>query len=121
MGTVTCRQLPAEEWDRLETIYRQQSDALPEAAQNTAIVAECDGRIVGMWGINLVAHAGPLWVDPEWRGKGVSDQMNAALNELLRDAGAKGYLMFPSNEASEKVAVRVGLTLTGWKVYKKEL
>ena len=117
---VICRQLPAAEWEKLTEVYRSQSDELPPAEQNTAVVAEVDGRIVGMWGLNLVLHAGPLWVAPEWRGKGVSDQMGAAVEQLARNLGAKGYLMFPSNEHAERAAARAGLTPAQLKVYRKE-
>ncbi|MCE5309637.1 MAG: GNAT family N-acetyltransferase [Acidobacteriales bacterium] len=120
MGEVTVRHIPPEEWERLRGTYEQQGDTLPRAEQNTAIVAEVDGKIVGMWGINLLIHAGPLWVDPEWRGKGVPDQMGVALDELVKNAGGKGYLMFPSNKGSEQVAVRMGLKPAAWKIYVKE-
>jgi GNAT superfamily N-acetyltransferase len=117
---VTFRQLPADEWEKLREVYRGQSDDLPPAGQNTAIVAEVDGQIIGMWGVNLVVHAGPLWVDPAWRGKGISDQMGTQVEELVRKLGASGYLMFPSNAGAEKVATRLGLEQPGWKVYRKE-
>lgn len=117
---VICRQLPATEWEKLTDIYRAHSDELPPAEQNTAVVAEVDGRIVGLWGLNVVLHAGPLWVAPEWRGRGVSDQMGAAIEKLAHDLGSKGYLMFPSNQHAERAAARAGLTPVDWKVYRKE-
>ena len=116
---VTYRQISPDEWGRLQEIYRENGAELPEAERNTAIVAEVAGRVVGMWGINLVIHAGPLWVDPEWRGKGVSDGMSKALDALVRPL-ASGYLMFPSNAASERVARRIGLEEMNWKVFRRE-
>jgi GNAT superfamily N-acetyltransferase len=120
MDALTCRQLPPEEWSNLADIYRAQADELPQAEQNTAIVAEVDGRIVGMWGLNLIAHAGPLWVDPEWRGQGVPDRMGHALDELVKRLGGKGYLTFPSHRGAEEAMIRLGLTPTTWKVFKRE-
>ena len=118
--TVEIRQLPPEEWARLTEIYQSQADQLPPSEHNTAIVAEIQGRIVGMFGINLIAHAGPIWVDPEWRGTGISQRMGAALDELIRNSGGKGYLMFPSNRGSELVAIRLGLRPRHVKVYQRE-
>jgi GNAT superfamily N-acetyltransferase len=117
---LTIRRLPPEEWEKLRSAYASQGAELPPPEQNTAIVAEADGKIVGLWGINLTVHAGPLWVDPEWRGKGVPDAMSGSLDELIRSFGGRGYLMFPSNKGSEQVAVRMGLRPVNWKIYVKE-
>ena len=118
--SLKIRQLPEEEWERLREIYEANGDVLPPPDNQTAIVAEVDGKIVGVWGINVQVHAGPLWVDPKWRGLGVPDRMGDALDELVRGLGGKGYLTFPSNAQSERVMQRRGLELKDWKVYVKE-
>jgi hypothetical protein len=120
-ATPTYRQLPVEEWHRLQGIYEANGDVLPPSGNNLAIVAELDGRIVGLWGCNVIVHAGPLWVDTEWRGLGVSDAMGDQLEATLRSENIPGYLMFPSNAQSERVAQRRGLTEMNCKIFKKEL
>jgi len=107
-------------WARLAPIYLSQGDVLPSAEQNRAIIAEENGKIVGMCGINLVAHVGPLWVDPDRRGQGLAHGMTQAAEDLIRKLGGRGYLMFPSNEASRRVTEKMGLEAVDWKVYRRE-
>jgi len=114
------REIDPSEWPRLSFIYHSQGDTLPPAEQNRVIVSESAGRIVGMCGLNLVAHVGPLWVDPEFRNQGIAHKLTASAEALIRDLGGKGYLMFPSNAASVRVAEKMGLDLADWKVYRRE-
>lgn len=82
------------------------------------MVAEADGRIVGMCGVNLVAHVGPLWVAEEFRRRRIGTDLAKAAGELVRELGGKGYLMFPSNERSVAIAEKLGLKKMSWQVYE---
>lgn len=117
---VTVRQLSEEEWERLRPQFSAEGeDALPNPEYTGAVVAEFEGEIIGMFNINLIVHAGALRVNPEWRGRGISDAMGAKVEDLIKQQGGKGYLMFPSNERSEAVARRMGLKETSMRVYER--
>lgn len=113
-------QILREQWHRLKPVYEEQGDSLPAAEQNTAVVAEDGGSIIAMCGVNLIAHLGPLWVASQWRGRGISDKVAAGADQLIRELGAKGYLMFPSNKGAAAVAQRLGLERMTWEVYRRE-
>jgi len=117
---VTYRQIPPEEWPRLKGIYEANEIPLPPAEKNSAVVAEFEGKIVGMQGIHQIWHAGPIWVAPEWRGVGVSDRMDKEIQRIVRECGASGYFMFPANPFSEAAVRRFGLKEMSWKVFVRE-
>lgn len=119
-ASVMYRQLGADEWERLRHIYEEQGVPLPPADSNLAVIAEANGEVVGLCGINMVIHMGPLWVDPAWRGQGVSDGIAAEADRMIRSMGASGYLMFPSNKGSAGVAERLALEPTGCQVFQRK-
>ncbi len=117
---MTVRMLPDAEWEKARPIYEAHGDKLPELGSGQIIVAEADGQIIGLWGVNMVLHAGPLWVAPEFRRMGVADEMGKAVDAMAQGLGAKGYLMFPSNRGAVAVAERMHLTPTEWVVYRRD-
>lgn len=117
---ITYRNLQPAEWERLRPIYESQGGELPPAGQNAAAIAEADGAVIGMCGVNAVVHCGPLWVDPKWRGQGIADRLVAEADRYIRGLGANAYLMFPSNKGSIAVAERLGLELmTDCVIYQR--
>ena len=118
---VTYRQIPSEEWHRLQEIYEDNGMPLPPAEKNSAVIAEFEGKVVGMQGLHQIWHGGPLWVAPEWRGGGVSDRMDKEIQRIVRECGASRYVMFPSTPFSEAAVRRFGLKETGWPVFIREV
>jgi RimJ/RimL family protein N-acetyltransferase len=116
---VTYRQLPEAEWPRLREAYAGLGGEVPSADLKTAVVAEFEGKIIGLTGIDLVVHAGPRWVAPHWRRRGIALEMGRKVDEVLKAGGAEGYLVFPSNPASEGLCQRLGLEKLPWSVYKR--
>lgn len=120
-SSVTCRRIPPEEWHRLREVYESNGMPLPPAERNSGVIAEVDGQIVGHQGLHTLLHAGPLWVAPEWRGRGVSDGMNFEIERIVREMGASAYFMFPSNAQSENAVRRFGLSKLPWQVFVREV
>ncbi len=118
MSDLLVRQLLPEEWQRLLPFYLEQGASLPPP--ETAVIAEYKGHIVGLFALNVLLHAGPVWVAREWRGQGISDRMGQQLDELARATAFPGYLMLPSNPHSARLAVRLGLEPTGCSVYQRK-
>lgn len=119
-SSVTYRHLPEEEWNRLRHIYESHGDVLPSSESASAFVAEVDGKIIGMVGINLVAHIGPLFVEQEHREQGIATELVNQAKSFLKENGAHGCVMFPSNARSEKVAMKAGLRDMNCKLFGKE-
>jgi GNAT superfamily N-acetyltransferase len=70
-------------------------------------VAEADGKSIGVATISMEfgieygwsAEMGDLYVLPEWRGRGVSARIVAAIEQFLVERGAAGYQVTMTAEA----------------------
>lgn len=118
-AAVAYRRLQSEEWEKLRPVYASQGAELPSPEYNGAIVAEVDGQIVGMNGLNLIIHAGPLWVHPDWRRLGIATRMGQELDALIKGLGEAGYYSFPSNRNSEAIMQKLGMERLDWTVYRR--
>ncbi len=116
---MTIREIEPQEWERLAPIYEANGDHLPSPEANRVIIAEVNGEIVGMCGLNTIVHVGPLWVSEKHRGMGVSGRMAARVASIVADAGEVGYFMFPSTQESVKAVEKMGLKERAWKVFER--
>ncbi len=116
---MTIREIEPQEWERLAPIYEANGDRLPPTGANRVVVAEVNGEIVGMCGLNLIAHVGPLWVHEDFRGFGVAGAVASKAGSLAVELGGAGYFMFPSTLASVKVVEKLGLKERAWKVFER--
>jgi len=116
--SVTVRELPREEWAKLETAGQPE---MAGAWQNLrdqpvrAMVAEDDGRIVAHWSLIQVPHTNALWVHPDYRGTGgichaLLEQIGAAVRE-----GGCGFVWIGTDVASiQRLAESLGgMPMTG--------
>ncbi len=118
---MTIREIEPQEWERLAPVYEANGDRLPSFEANRVIIAEVNGEIVGMCGLNAIVHVGPLWVSEEFRGRGVAGAMTAKAGSLVAECGGAGYFMFPSTPESVKVVEKMGLIERAWKVFERTL
>ncbi len=116
---MTIREIEPQEWERLAPVYEVNGDRLPPTASSRVFIAECEGKIVGMCGLNVIAHVGPLWVDPEYRGRGIAELVVSKADDAVLDCGGIGYFMFPSTPESVKVVEKLGLSKRAWSVYER--
>ena len=98
------------------------------SVRHPVIVAEHDGRVTG-WGSLNVFNARPayrhvadfsVYVDREWRGKGVGRVLLARLVELGRELGYHKLVLsaFPFNTAGVALYERLGFRTVG--IYKEQ-
>jgi ribosomal protein S18 acetylase RimI-like enzyme len=81
---MTTRELPREEWDRLQGT---ELEALAATGLETLtiLVVEDAGEIVGCWGLVPVFHAEGIWVAPAHRGRGsVGRHLLRGMREAMR-------------------------------------
>jgi GNAT superfamily N-acetyltransferase len=78
-----------------------------------------DDRVVGILSMQYMNHAGQLWVDPEYRRRGLAKQLGLMIETLPFPEGSS-YLMFPSNPASQAVARSLGLTRLDLEVWQRK-
>ncbi|MEE1800549.1 GNAT family N-acetyltransferase [Streptomyces sp. JV176] len=90
--------------------------AMPSAYN---IVALLDGRTAGMAtglpGDSDTCELRSVWVSPRDRGRGVGDQLIAAVQAWARESGATALKLavFPGNEAAIALYRRNGFVVTG--------
>jgi len=121
LANLKYRFLKAEDREQLSAIFTAENGQLPEGPTFTAIVAEDpEGKIVGFWGLELMAHAGPLWIHPDYRGTGIWRKLHAALNLIFRGSPKNhGYYVFSKSPKTDHMFRALGLEETGMKVFRK--
>ncbi|HLG97143.1 MAG TPA: GNAT family N-acetyltransferase [Bryobacteraceae bacterium] len=118
---ITIRLLPDSEWARLKDIYAANGWELPSPEHNRAVVAEHAGEIIGMWGMNAIAHAGPLYVAPEFRKQGIAVLLGRGVEREMLSLAEGRFLVFASNPGSIAVARKLGYREHGWKVFEAQV
>ena len=85
--SVTVRELPVEEWSRLEG-YPIATNELPDPDRCAVLVAEDDGKIIGTWGVVLAPFLEALWVDADYRQKTfTAAKMLIGMRNMLEERG----------------------------------
>lgn len=120
--------LPKDQWEKLIPIFEEQGWFFPHPGlAEASVVHDENGNIVAFLCLQLVAHAEPMWVAPEWRGKVDFIEMVKVLGGWVQKSMGenplvgKGFLILATNPAIEKVARMAGLTEVPGKVFKGEL
>jgi len=90
---VTIRELPYQEWHRLDgTDLGPMTDQLPPA-HTRILVVEDAGEIIGHVGVLSFLHAEGWWTHPEHRGKAaVLRLLRAGLADLVIAMGSQAVL-----------------------------
>jgi GNAT superfamily N-acetyltransferase len=82
-----------------------------------ALCAMENGRVVGFYVLQLFPHAEPLYVDPEYRGTGISDKLADLMHEYLKEARARGYMVIADNPLAAKMCEAHGMKRVTAPVY----
>lgn len=115
------RVIKADEWEKIRGVFEQEGGKLPNPHFSTAIVAEDEGEIVGFWCLELVPHAGPLYVSPIYRGKGLHKELMAEMEKkLMNHQRGTGFYVFSDTERTDHICEQAGMKEMGWKVWKRE-
>ena len=105
---------------------------LADGNKGKYFVAEICGRVIGQL---LLTHEwsdwrnGDIWwiqsvyVDPEFRGRGIFGKMYRHVERAAREQGVRGLRLYVEkhNEAAKKVYERLGMTLTYYDVMEQML
>lgn len=88
---LTVRELPSDEWHRLnDTGLSSVWQILPPADATVLVVEDAAGQIVGCWSMLRVYHVEGLWIHPEHqRLAGVGRKLLRAMFALAHRCGIK--------------------------------
>lgn len=117
--TVTYRDLENQECKELIPALEQAGFSLPYPETSVPIVAEVDGRIVGFGIAQLVPHAEPIHVLPEWRGAGIAEELSRRVIAKLVESGHDKFCALATNAFAEKLCEANGMVEVKGKLYVK--
>jgi hypothetical protein len=113
---MTYRFLRAEEFVRVQPVFREANCEIPASAE--IWVGEEDGEIVSLQCKHMVCHLGPVWVRPDQRGKGLWKRMQEALEKTL--PSGFGFYQF-GTASNESQFQRLKLEPLHWTVWMKRV
>jgi len=82
------------------------------------LLAEVDGKIIGMQFLQLVAHPEPHYVDPKFRASSVSERLATEVIVFLRECAAPAWQCTADSPFAEKLCAARGMVPVEAPVYK---
>lgn len=117
---MNIRLIQPEEWSALQPVFAAEGGRMPDPARATAAVAFDERGLAGFWTLQLLWHAGPLWVREDLRGTGLWAKLHARIDSLFaRELGA-GYYSFSGEPKMEAIFARLGYRDLGYKAWARE-
>lgn len=110
------RFLDPTEVPKVEGVFRELDCEPPKNGR--IWVGEENGEIVSLQCLHYVPHMGPVWIRPDYRGKGLWAKMQGALEKIL----PKGFGFYQFGTAKNISQLRrLGMTPLGWLVWVKRV
>lgn len=116
-----ARQLPYDEWHKLEAFYMAQGrdEPMPRAGTAIVYVVEDDGRIIGSWPIHSIHIGGLMHVDKSRRGNGVAAMLSDAVETDFQQIGGSLFTAI-TNPHAEQLALADGMVALEGKLFRKD-
>lgn len=117
---VTYRWLKKEEWGRIAEIFRRHEVEPPNEDISIMVVAEDNGKVVGLLPFQLVGHAEPLWIAEGYHGRVNWKQMVGMIEAGIRDTVPQ-YFVFAPNERIARMCEIAGMERLPWTIFRRRL
>lgn len=122
---VQVRFLQPEEYPMADEFFSR--EGIPRLDPNwSKIVAAIDlatGKVEGVMCLQVVAHAEPIWLSPDYRGdgiwRGMAETMDGYLTEMARQGALAGVYSQPTHPEAEHLCQAMGMRLSGHPLYVK--
>ncbi len=124
MNNITVKMLEPSEWYLLEEFCAKEGIRAPSPDFGWVVAGIEDGRIVGVVVAQMQIHTEPIWIEKEYQGKGLKEQMMDLMEMKIDEASVtKGQTIHvyaePTNAASEKICKRRGFVKSERCFYTK--
>lgn len=117
---ITYRWLSPDEAETLRTVFEENGGDMPRPDLSAIYGAFTDeGQLVGFHVLQLVPHAEPMWIHPEWRAKVNWRKFQEGIETLFDKQSGGEYYIFPGDERIAKLCKRGGMEEVPLKAYKK--
>ena len=114
------RLLRRTEWELLKPIFDEQGGNMPNASAIAAVAMDEKG-LAGFWTLQMMWHAGPLWIRPDLRGKGLWRRLHTCIHRLFIQHAGTGYYSFSGEPRMEHVFTELGYTKLPYTLWKREV
>ena len=113
------RVLPRGEWHKVAPVFAEHDSHLPT---NGFIVVggEHEDEIDMLQCCHQVTHAGPVWIKPTFRGRGLWKGLQEYTCHELKRHDIRSFYQFGTS-ANESQLKRLGLKPLGWSVWLGEV
>lgn len=95
-----------EDYPILEPIFKAYGGQVPDPTISRIAIASFNGEIIGFYCLQLIAHAEPMWIKPEFRGSRVNIKLAKMIDDLREDK--KTYIVC-DNDESESLCMAAGM------------
>jgi len=115
---ITFRWLEGEEaTDWLNPIMEARGWALLNPSVCRALCAFQEERMIAFHVLQLFPHAEPMFVDPEFRGTGLAEDLADRMYEFLRDMRTRAYMVVAESPFAERLCEARGMKRVNYPVY----
>lgn len=112
------RWLQGDDLDQLEPTIRARG-WVPLNKAMSRVLAVYDGeRIVGWIAFNMIPHVEPLFIEPEYRGSGIAEQLAEGMVNWLYAVEAPAAYIVADSPASQRLAEAHGMERVTSPVYR---
>lgn len=115
---IEVHELPKDQWPRLAQFFKDylNDDKLP--LEGSIIVAEENGKLIGVATLQKVWHIEPVWVVKKYRGKGILQQM-LRLAYAAVPAEVQGVFCYTKSDRTARLIELLGLKrMPEWQVFR---
>jgi len=105
----TIRDLPPDEWHRLEGHPALNGQPLPDPTYHRVVVAEDGDAIIAAWFMMQVIHLEPIWIDPKHRGGILPVQLLSTMSAILDSCTVKQAFCFADRPEIADYLRRLGM------------
>jgi len=114
---ITYRWLEPQEVESLRAIFDVNGGELPDPKLSAIYGALNDeGKVVGFHVVQLVPHAEPMYVEPEYRAKVNWREFQRGVESVMQGVE---YYIFPSDDRVAKLCKRGGMEEVPMRAFRK--
>lgn len=117
----TVRDLPPEEWHKLEGHPALQGQPLPDPTYHRVVVAEDGEELVAAWFMIHVVHLEPVWIDPRYRGGRLPVRMLSEISSILDSCTVTKAFCFADRPEIAGYLQRLGMQKLPYETFLYEV
>jgi hypothetical protein len=116
--SMSVRELPPEEWHKLEASYAENGGRLPPVGGSKIYVVEEGGAIIGSIDLVLLPFVGLARVEESRRGERVATLLAHAVASVCSEGDS--LFTYTTSEASKRICENMGCVKLDGEIWRKD-